>query len=607
MKLVDKFFIKILKRYKKQILSLYEKDKRNRAKKLFDSIPKKGPNSKFYGNELFISDIQRIVIGENVHFGNDISIFSEGGLEIGDNTHIESNVVISTTEPDFHSDVLPVGPGKIFKKVIIGKNVWIGKNVCIEPGTEIGEGAVIKMGTTVSGIIPALTIIGPAKSEKIGSRKEENYVEIENQKRYGIPEGRIYKGDRKGLEEIGDVWNNDRTIVTLIEWKGKKAIKKSFVNSEEGRKSLQNEIRCFHRLKTYSWMSELFETGEDYLIMEYFPNEFRLDQLDVSLWSEEKKKMVLGEILRNITQLYGENLAHCDLNTRNIFVTPDGVKFIDFETSQELEKDIPFFESYDITGKGLPSPFRTGNSCVMKEGKYGLKTIFEIQDIEHLQKIYEDYLVEKLYDISNSFFTRRASKNLRHTLRNRFIYSTFDLEFLKVNSIIAQRDIKKRLKRFGVTAEEIEDKTVLDIGSNIGSILLELVKWNPKKALGVEYDEDKVEVSNVIRNLHFKNKPLSFIQADVENEDFWKNLDEAFQIVFCLAVIGHLKNKEEFFERLSKLCSETLYFEGNSESEKEFIEESLKKSGFKNITYLGLSDDEKDDKNNRRPLFVARK
>lgn len=47
-----------------------------------------------------------------------------------------------------------------YKEIVIEKNSYIGPHCVILPGSRIGEGAVIKGGTTVSGIVPPFTFWG---------------------------------------------------------------------------------------------------------------------------------------------------------------------------------------------------------------------------------------------------------------------------------------------------------------------------------------------------------------------------------------------------------------------------------------------------------------
>lgn len=590
-----------------QVIKDIRRKEREAAKKIFDSIKTRGNNSKFLGSNLYISDVNKVKIGANVTIKENTYIKSEGGLIIGDNTHIDRNVLISTFDRNYSGNVLPYNNELIEKQVVIGNNVWIGMNVCITPGTVIGDGCIIGMGTTVSGEVPPLSIIGSEKWKIIGKRDEEKYVEVLTKKRFGKENGVLYRSGNKTLRKVGDSYTNQRTLIEVINFEGKIAIKKSWEKNDEAIHAFKNEREKYLQFEGCFWLPKLFEIGPDYLIIEYIKNEFRLDQLNFSQKTNLEKNKILGDIIVCLLDMFGKSIAHSDIHSKNIFVTPEGIKIIDFETAQSLDENIAFFDSYDITAQGLVSPYNTNRSCVLGEGKFSLKEIFQLKDQIDLKQRFQDYLKEELYNISNTFFTRKNTTDGRHTLRNRNIYSTFDLEFLKVDNTIGQRDIKKRFDRFGIEKNLIKGKNVLDIGSNIGSVLFEVSKMEPKVALGLEYDENKVRISNTIKNLHFKNIDLRYDVCDVESSTFLEAFKTNFEVVFCLAVVDHLKNKDAFINKLGEICTDTLYFEGNSGTDVNYIKDRLKEAGFCNIEYLGLSDDEKNHSNNIRPMFRARK
>lgn len=606
MKIIDKIVRKIIRKYVTFIIKEMDGFHKVKSKRLFDSIDNKGEDSFFWGRDLTISDPSKIEIGRNVHIGNNAYIKSEGGLVIGDNTHISRNLVLYTVNHDYKADVLPYNHEMIPKKVVIGKNVWIGMNVCITPGTIIGDGCIIGMGTVVSGEVPPLSIIGSEKWKIIGERNADKYNEILQKKRFGKENGLLYRSGNKILKSLGDTYTNQRTFLEIIDFKGKKAIKKSWEMNDDSLRAFRNEEEKYLQFEGFSWLPALYESGENYLIIEYIDNNYRIDQLNISNKSSSEKNKILGDILICLLDMFAQDIAHCDIHSKNIFVTPQGIKIIDFETAQRLDENTPFFESYDIVAKGLLSPYNTNRSCVLGEGKFALKAVFQLEDVYDLKQRFQDYLIEELHDVSNTFFTRKNSVDGRHTLRNSNIYSTFDLQFLKVDRSKAQRDIKRRFSKLNVDKNLIRGKNVLDIGSNIGSVLFEVVKMKPKSMLGLEYDQNKVKISNTIRSLHFKNENLEFKVCDVEKSSFFNNLP-SFEIVFCLAVVDHLKNKDSFFKKLGELCTDTLYFEGNSGTDISYIKEKLKGVGFDLVEYLGFSDDEKDIRNNVRPLFRAQK
>ena len=59
------------------------------------------------------------------------------------------------------------------------------------------------------------------------------------------------------------------------------------------------------------------------------------------------------------------------------------------------------------------------------------------------------------------------------------------------------------------------------------------------------------------------------------------------------SIFSKLKNKEKLFKVLSESCKKKLFFEGNANSDIQFITEGLLKAGFREVNYIGMSEDEK--------------
>jgi acetyltransferase-like isoleucine patch superfamily enzyme/predicted RNA methylase len=609
MKFIHNLKKKIKKKLATILISEFEKIQKERSQSVFNSIENKGQDSFYWGKDIFISDPKKIQLGANVHIGNNAYLKTEGGLKIGDNTHISRNLVLYTVNHNFKADVLPYNDEMIYKEVVIGKNVWIGMNVCITPGTTIGDGSIIGMGSVVSGIIPELSIVGTDKLRVLGKRDSQLYTEIVDKGRFGKENGLLYTNNNqdKVLVNFGDKIIKSRSSVELTKFNEKHALKKIFENSIEGMKSFENEKNKYLQFQKYSWIPQIYEIGDNFIVTEFLNNDFRLDKYIKTISDINTRNILLGKILLVLIDIYGNKIAHCDFHSKNIFVTPEGIKIIDFETSQEIESNPDFFESYDITGEGLKSPFLTDKMCVLSSNIYSLKSIFKIKDLKDLKSKFNDFLIDELYIISGTFFTRKNDSDKRHSLQNKYIYSTFDLKHLSVDKKSGQRNIKKRIQEFGIHLNDIKNKNVLDIGSNIGGILCEITKMKPKSALGLEYDNEKVIISNRISRLNNLDSQLNFIQKDVESDDFIQNFKKEYEVVFCLAVIEHLKNKERFIDKLGEICTGILYFEGNSGTNKEFIINELKRVGFNDVHFIGNSKDEINKNNNVRPLFIAKK
>lgn len=566
-----------------------------RGHQVYTGFKSIGKGSYFWGRQHFISGKEYCEIGNNVHINDNAYIRAEGGLVIGDNTHISRNLLIYTINHDYNGECLPYDNKMIKKPVVIGKNVWIGMNVCITPGTSIGEGCIVGMGSVVSGNIPPLSIISSPKAVEIKKRDAGHYTYLENEKRYGGINGKLINwGAGKYLTETGDVYTSARSSSKVILWNGKKAVKKEFLQTPAGKAAFDTERNAYQVFQKYGWMPQLYNEGDHFIITEFL--EQRLDA-----WPH-KDEALLGDILFVLFDIYNEGYAHRDFHAKNIFITDCGIKIIDFETITVQSKEVYFFDSYDIEGKGLPSPYLTSNMCVMNPSEYSIASLFKIQNKEQLQLALNESIKNHLLDSSSTFKTLLYGKS-RHTLQHKNIYASFQLPKIVVTPEMSQRDTYKRIKRFGINKQNIIGKEILDVGSNIGATLLALYPFEPKYMLGLEYDEDKVAISNKLaayNNIH----SVLFKKFDIETDPI---PIQKFDVVFCLAVIEHLVNKERLFQMLSFTCKHTLYFEGNGNSDIDYIKENLALVGFKQIEYIGFSDDEKNQANNNRPLFIAKK
>lgn len=563
-----------------------------------EKFKKFGKNSSVAENNFSITGYGNIELGENVHIDDNAFIQGDGGLTIGDNSHLGRNLVLHTLEKDHQGQRLPFDSNLIHKPVTIGKNVSIGMNVCIEPGTQIEDGCIIGNGAVVSGTIPALSIVSAPKATIIGQRDNEHYAVNDKSRVFAGQNGKVYQPEQK-VENIGDKYQSNRALTELINYNGTKAIKKTYVKNEAGSLAFENEKEAYAQFKKYSWCPDLFEEGDHTLIFEYFPQEYRLDNIEI-----EQNESLLEEILWCLFELFNEGFAHGDFHSKNIFITPAGIKFIDFENTQKLAGNVDFFDSFDITGKGLNNPFDTGIMYLMYPLDCSVKNIFKINSVHEIRSALDARFKKQLFDSSLTFKTLKDTGE-RHVLNTKNIYSSFNLKNIKVNPAESQRNTEARIERFKITKRDIQNKRVLDIGSNIGATLLHLDVFEPAYMLGLEYDLDKVLLSgklakyNAIANIVFK-------QYDVENPD--EEMIDQFEIVFCLAVIEHLKQKEKLFQLLGVVCTGKLYFEGNGTSDVQFIEKELRNAGFNKVEYLGFSNDEKKGShNNNRPLFIATK
>lgn len=266
-----------------------------------------------------------------------------------------------------------------------------------------------------------------------------------------------------------------------------------------------------------------------------------------------------------IEKLIDKSLRVCEIGEK--ILIERGAKLINLDLSLGIEEIISKF-----------------TECVNKQ-------IDEYKHILHYQ----------ILKTSGSFHKKES----RHTLKNQGVfYCSFSTPNFSVSKEESERDSQKRFERFGINRKNIKDKTILDLGSNCGAMLFQASNYSIKNGFGIEYDADKVILSNKIAVLS-KLDNIQFVQGDIDKLND-SNIG-IFDVVFALAIEAHVNNREHLLQLLSKITKETLYFEGNSKCDIKYISEKLMKYGFDEIKQLGFCDDDINPKNNKRPMLVARK
>lgn len=123
-----------------------------------------------------------IVHGRNLKIGTgsvingDCYINAQGGVRIGKFCHIGKGLTLVSSNHNYRStERIPYDSHDIPRPVEIGDAVWIGANVSIAPGTHIGDGAIIALGSVVHGRVEACAIVAGNPAKPIGSRNRDDF------------------------------------------------------------------------------------------------------------------------------------------------------------------------------------------------------------------------------------------------------------------------------------------------------------------------------------------------------------------------------------------------------------------------------------------------
>jgi SAM-dependent methyltransferase len=168
-----------------------------------------------------------------------------------------------------------------------------------------------------------------------------------------------------------------------------------------------------------------------------------------------------------------------------------------------------------------------------------------------------------------------------------------------------QRVLEYRTPFFDIS--DFNNKTVLDIGCNLGQMCDYAVKCNAKSVVGIEYDKTVVDLAKK-RNKHDN---IKYICDDIDNYFLYTNMDETFDTILLLSVIEtkELTNSMGMLSKLSNRC-QTMYLEGHVNSKYEnLMSYLLKYTDFTNIEFKGFQYDNKElqNKDLKRHIFRCSK
>ena len=406
----------------------------------------------------------------------------------------------------------------------------------------------------------------------------------------------FFLGTLGGAEHVGR-----RSVGRRLSTEGRSIYRKRFARTTEGKAALELELLARRTFYDSPWMTPICESGADWVTMPLLPEASRLDRIAPTLPTETHRE-IAAQALRALLDMLVKGYAHRDFHGQNAFWLEGQLLIVDFEAMERypIGQRPPLSQCYDLTGQGLTTPHNTGQQCYTKKSAVSLERLLGVAAQEALEML-TDELKSELQTASLSF----NSNGRRHRCKAERIYNSFALPALSVSPDEAQRDSARRLERFGISASQIQQKAVLDLGSNIGGILFELQKWRPASCVGVEYDDEKVQIANRVAAFSGLNG-IQFMNGDIDDLENCQ-FTGPFDAIFCLSIIEHVKSKERLYKALGRLARDIVFFEGNATTNPDDVRAGLLGSGFREVEFLGMSDDDCRPENNCRPLFRAQK
>ena len=172
------------------------------------------------------------------------------------------------------------------------------------------------------------------------------------------------------------------------------------------------------------------------------------------------------------------------------------------------------------------------------------------------------------------------------TVPKHSLYSTIDLTGFEELNTTAIRDTRERFEAMDIKEYSFTGKTLLDIGCNVGHMLFEATTRGFPISYGLDQSSHIVSIGNVIASYLHVSDRIVIKQADAnnltQNEIAKLTGEKAFNIVFCFALDGYIKNPEVFYSMLTDITQEILYFEPNNHKI-NWDTEGIKSWGFKSV------------------------
>lgn len=125
-----------------------------------------------------ITHPSRVVIGDGSTIQSQVALHSMGGLHIGRYVGIGYRSMILTFQHRYrNAATIPFDNGVFLHPVLLRDYAWIGWGSMILPGVEIGEGAILGMGSVVTKSVPPLAIVHGNPAQVIGYRSSEHFAQ----------------------------------------------------------------------------------------------------------------------------------------------------------------------------------------------------------------------------------------------------------------------------------------------------------------------------------------------------------------------------------------------------------------------------------------------
>ena len=158
---------------------------------------------------------------------------------------------------------------------------------------------------------------------------------------------------------------------------------------------------------------------------------------------------------------------------------------------------------------------------------------------------------------------------------NERLYHDFpELGIAGCGNVSVRRNSLKRLKRF------VENRSVLDVGCNVGALSFHAEDLGASRVLGIDKDKTAIDTAITIKR-RFAEELDRVYACEFRCTDFFRFAQEEslWETVLLYQVIGHTEEKLEMLRALKKICEIAVIYTPVSGLSGSLVEYVLNKGG----------------------------
>lgn len=132
---------------------------------------------------------ERLSIGDHCWVGHNAIIDASGGVTIGEGVQIGfhscifthgSHISIRLLGKDYINVPAEKRPGLVRESSSVGEYTFLGSGAVVMPGTTIGKGCVIAVGSVVHGVVPDFSVMAGNPARRFGDTRDQDKAFLEH-------------------------------------------------------------------------------------------------------------------------------------------------------------------------------------------------------------------------------------------------------------------------------------------------------------------------------------------------------------------------------------------------------------------------------------------